>query len=428
MEADLVAKLTANTPDGKDTTGGELVPGDPGGSDPVNPVFDDVRTSDGKTSSVHPIIVDDGVLSQAELDYLVEAAIQRWAAAGAGAEQLAAMRATHIDIADMTGVYLGASGQGSITVDADGAGHGWFLDGTPGEDGESRAAAAPHRGGRRRRRGPHGPAHRADARARPPGRPRRPLSSDQVGELMYGYAFVGERRLPQGDDLAAADADHAVDGAYLLSPITIGTLPETQAVEVQFTSSTVNSFSNELIPNFNNTTTVNFNPGGGSTVSGSEALVIDSLTLGGTIWSDNGAGGGIAGNGVRDGTEPGVDGVALSLFVDANNDNVADTPGTPLVTTLTAGGGNYASPGSRRAITSSGSMPTISMPAATSRCSASARRPAIRIPTTMSTMTITGFSPAAPRSAARSRSLTIPSPRPAPATTPTTRSTSASPP
>jgi hypothetical protein len=165
--------------------------------------------------------------------------------------------------------------------------------------------------------------------------------SDQVSQLMYGYAFVGERRLPQGDDLAAADADHPVHGAYLLSPITIGTLPETQAVEVQFTS-TVNNFTNQVIPNFNNTTTVNFNPGAGSTVSAPEALVIDSLTLGGTIWRDDGTGGGIAGNGVRDGTEGGIDGVALSLFVDANNDNVADTPGTALLATLTAGGGNYS--------------------------------------------------------------------------------------
>ena len=49
---------------------------------------------------------------------------------------------------------------------------------------------------------------------------------------------------------------------------------------------------------------------------------LDTLILGGTIWNDNGAGGGIAGNGIKDGTEPGVSGVALSLFVDADNDNV----------------------------------------------------------------------------------------------------------
>ena len=46
------------------------------------------------------------------------------------------------------------------------------------------------------------------------------------------------------------------------------------------------------------------------------------LVLGGTIWNDNGAGGGIAGNGIKDGTEAGISGVTLSLFVDANNDNV----------------------------------------------------------------------------------------------------------
>ena len=159
---------------------------------------------------------------------------------------------------------------------------------------------------------------------------------------------------------------------------------------------------------------MNFNPGGGSTVSGSEALVIDSLTLGGTIWYDNGAGGGIAGNGIRDGTEAGVDGVALSLFVDANNDNVADTPGTPLVTTADRGrrrlqlhrarAGQLHRPGRCR---------TISMPAATSRCSASARRAGNPDPDNNVDNDDNGLRrPAAPRSAARSRSPTIPSPPP----------------
>jgi hypothetical protein len=343
-ESELVARLSAPapTPDAKDLTGGELTPSDPGGDGGDHPLFDDNNPGGGKGASVHPVIVDDGVLSQAELDYLVKAAIQRWADAGASAEQLAAMRATAISAADMTGVYLGASGAGTITVDSDGAGHGWFLDGTPGEDGEFEGSGA---------------RLTADAGGAADGRMdlltvlmhelghQVGLSdlymADQAGGLMYGYAFVGERRLPQGEDLAAADADHAVHGAYLLSPITIGALPQTQAVEVQF-NSTVNSFSNQVIPNFNNTTTVNFNPGGGSTVSAPEALVIDSLTLGGTIWRDDGTGGGIIGNGLLDGGELGIDGVALSLFADANNDNVADSPGAPLLTTLTAGGGNYS--------------------------------------------------------------------------------------
>ena len=70
---------------------------------------------------------------------------------------------------------------------------------------------------------------------------------------------------------------------------------------------------------------------------------LDTLILGGTIWNDNGAGGGTAANGIKDGTEPGVSGVPLSLFVDANDDNVPDSPGSPLVTgVLTNGSGDYS--------------------------------------------------------------------------------------
>ena len=42
--------------------------------------------------AAHPVIVNDGVLSQAELDYFVDAAIARWADAGLTAEQVAALR------------------------------------------------------------------------------------------------------------------------------------------------------------------------------------------------------------------------------------------------------------------------------------------------------------------------------------------------
>ena len=84
----------------------------------------------------HPVIVDDGVLTQAELNFLVEAAIQRWIEAGATPEQVAEMRTTAIEVADMAGLYLGSSEPDRILIDSDGAGHGWFLDKTPGGNEE----------------------------------------------------------------------------------------------------------------------------------------------------------------------------------------------------------------------------------------------------------------------------------------------------
>src|SRR6185295_16073504 len=109
-----------------DGTGGELPPpsGDSGGSDPATPAGD------------QPIVVDDGVLSQAELNLIVSAAIDRWAAAGASPEQIAAMRAVTISVEDMSGLSLGSSTAGHIVLDSNAAGFNWFIDATPGEDSE----------------------------------------------------------------------------------------------------------------------------------------------------------------------------------------------------------------------------------------------------------------------------------------------------
>jgi fimbrial isopeptide formation D2 family protein/uncharacterized repeat protein (TIGR01451 family) len=60
--------------------------------------------------------------------------------------------------------------------------------------------------------------------------------------------------------------------------------------------------------------------------------------LGNRVWRDDGSGGGVSNNGIRDGSEPGIDGVIVQLFA-------ADAAGNPtgpvLVTTTTAGGGYY---------------------------------------------------------------------------------------
>ncbi len=79
---------------------------------------------------------------------------------------------------------------------------------------------------------------------------------------------------------------------------------------------------------------------GTATVSGGGAdLTADfgyrngaSYSVSGTVWDDNGAGGGTAGNGVRDGTEPGIPGVTVNLVrlaiidgkVDINGDGRID--------------------------------------------------------------------------------------------------------
>ncbi len=62
------------------------------------------------------------------------AALDRWAAARLSGGQLADLGGAELIIADLPGSTLGLAKDGKIYLDADAAGHGWFLDPTPGDD------------------------------------------------------------------------------------------------------------------------------------------------------------------------------------------------------------------------------------------------------------------------------------------------------
>jgi hypothetical protein len=84
-------------------------------------------------------------LTQAQLDSVVMAAIDRWSAAGLSAAQLATLHQVTFQIADLADNKLAVSGAGNTTVDADAAGYGWFIDPTPGNDVEfGHAAGSTH--------------------------------------------------------------------------------------------------------------------------------------------------------------------------------------------------------------------------------------------------------------------------------------------
>ncbi|HSN76964.1 MAG TPA: SdrD B-like domain-containing protein [Anaerolineae bacterium] len=83
--------------------------------------------------------------------------------------------------------------------------------------------------------------------------------------------------------------------------------------------------------------------GQGVVIGGVADLTVDfgyepdtSYTVSGTIWDDNGATGGTAGNGAQDGAEPGIENVTVCLY-DDNGDLVACTE--------TDGNGDYSFPG-----------------------------------------------------------------------------------
>ena len=179
----------------------------------------------------HPVIVDDGVLSQAELDYFVDAAIARWS--DGRADRRAGRRAGGDDasrVADMSGLNLGSFSPTQITLDADAAGRGWYLDGTPLDDAEFGNVLLRHAGCR-----PTRPGRRpGTTTCSPPSCTRwatrsasgtRYASGDR-GELMYGWllhrraAAAGRgrrRRRGRGLDHRARSSSGA--------PIDIGVLP-----------------------------------------------------------------------------------------------------------------------------------------------------------------------------------------------------------
>jgi SdrD B-like domain/FG-GAP-like repeat len=335
--------------DGAATTTSDVPPVQ---DDPLPPVAD--TTSGPGTQAVPvqsdqapPVIVNDSLLTQAKLDGIVNAAIARWSATGLTAEQVSVLEHMTFTVGDLSGLNLGSFTPAQIMLDTDAAGHGWYLDGTPRDDAEFGNGA-----GTRLATDPtQAPAGHYDLLTTVMHEMGHALGLEDRYEgtardaLMYGWLFTGERRLP-----GAGEADDAVAGSitteeFAGSPIAVGpfTLPAGKTVTIQW-QATVDPQTNQLIDNPVNTGTVTATNAVGFPDANTNTVTttLDTLVLGGTIWNDNGVGGGTAANGIKDGTEPGIDGVLLSLFIDANDDNIPDTPGVPLLTGVTAGGGNYS--------------------------------------------------------------------------------------
>lgn len=296
---------------------------------------------------VDPVIFDDGALSQAELDDFVDAAIARWTATGLTAEQIAALRAMTFTIAAMPGDSLGSFQPGLITLDDDAAGRGWFLDATPLDDSEfGRAFSAT-----RMQTGPSGaPAGHYDLLTTVMHEMGHALGLGDRYEnsgredLMYGWLVFGERRLPAAGQTAGAVVGSIDDEEFLGAPISIGTLPFGKTVTIQW-QATINAQTNTLIIDPVNQGTASAANGFPDQASNSVTTPLDTLTLGGAVWNDNGAGGGMARNGIRDGTEPGITGaggLALTLFADTGTTpGVWDASDAPIDTTTTSDSGGY---------------------------------------------------------------------------------------
>lgn len=80
----------------------------------------------------------DGVqeLSQAELNWMVQAALTRWQQTGISAEDMARLSLVSFEVADLAEGRLAAYSSTRIRIDQTAAGYGWFYDPSPSEDSE----------------------------------------------------------------------------------------------------------------------------------------------------------------------------------------------------------------------------------------------------------------------------------------------------
>jgi hypothetical protein len=132
-------------------------------------------------------------LGQEQLSLVVEQAILHWEAAGLAAAQVVAFRDVQVTIADLPGLQLGLATSNAITLDANAAGYGWYVEIGP-QDREAAASrmdlltAVMHELGH--------VAGLADD-----------YGAVDSADVMSGWLLPGTRRLPNLADMDAAFAD-----------------------------------------------------------------------------------------------------------------------------------------------------------------------------------------------------------------------------
>jgi hypothetical protein len=159
----------------------------------------------GITGPAGTQVPEAGVLSQAELDAIVDAATVRLRAAGLTTEQVAHLRSLRSEVDALADLPLGEAVGDLINVHRTAAGNSWFVDPNPSSDAEFSS----HDSATRRYTDPAGAsAGRMDLLTAVMHEMGHALGLEDAYHesdrdlLMYGFLTKGERRLPAARDTA----------------------------------------------------------------------------------------------------------------------------------------------------------------------------------------------------------------------------------
>jgi hypothetical protein len=106
---------------------------------PIDPaVWQVVGRQGGSFLRAASVVTDSDAarLTQSQLQAIVMEAINRWAGAGLDGSTLASLARVEFVVADLSGACLGEAQWNRIYIDANAAGHGWFVDDTAAADEE----------------------------------------------------------------------------------------------------------------------------------------------------------------------------------------------------------------------------------------------------------------------------------------------------
>lgn len=79
---------------------------------------------------------DAALLTDGQAAIVVDQAVDIWSSTGLTQAQVVALQTVSVTVTDLADGHLAAAGTGSIYLDINGAGHGWFIDATPATDSE----------------------------------------------------------------------------------------------------------------------------------------------------------------------------------------------------------------------------------------------------------------------------------------------------